>query len=182
MHGRAILSALVLGLAFCGVAPFRADAAFDVDGHLQTSVTRQAAWMQAREIHTHNVIRTAGFGDQCTAYALDRMHEATGLWLGVRGHAYQWTKEAYLSGWRVGDKPVPRSIVVMPPVSGYKYTIRETTGLRYDTPMHELGHVGWVESVDGDWIFIKDQNWQRGRIGERWVLVKDSPMRFIYSR
>jgi len=99
-----------------------------------------------------------------------------------RGNAYGGGDEESRAGWHVGDKPAAKSLIVMPPAPGYKYNIFEPGGLAYETPMHPMGHVAWVEEVDGDWVFVKDQNWHPGQIGERWIQVKESPMLFIYSR
>jgi surface antigen len=159
-----------------------AHAAFDVDGDRHHSLSRPAAALKLRGTLATNLIRQAGYGDQCTAYALDRMHEATGVWMAVTGNAYEWASEARRAGWRVGHRPAEKSVLVMPPAPGYKYVIQEPGGTEYETPMHPLGHVAWVEAVEGDWVLIKDQNWRRGQIGERWVNVKGSPMQFIYSR
>jgi surface antigen len=183
MHGRTSLLALALGAIVSLMGASSANAAFDVDGVREHSLSRPAAALKLRETMTANLLRLSGYGDQCTAYALDRMHEATGVWMAVTGNAHEWASQARSAGWRVGNRPAAKSILVMPPAPGYKYSIYEPiTGLAYETPMHPLGHVAWVEEVDGDWVFIKDQNWRRGQIGERWVNVKDSPMRFIYSR
>jgi surface antigen len=171
-----------MGAMFSFATLTSAYAAFDVDGDRQHSISATAAALHLRETVSSNLIRLSGYGDQCTAYALDRMHEATGVWMAVTGDAYEWAAEARAAGWKVGDYAAPKSILVMPPAPGYKYTIFEPGGLEYETTMHPLGHVAWVEAVDGDWVFIKDQNWRRGQIGERWVNVKGSPMQFIYSR
>lgn len=181
MLGRRLILALTLGLTL-GASTGDAHAAFDIDGQRQSSLRTPAATIKLRDTFAANLIRLAGYGDQCTAYALDRMHEATGQWMAVRGNAYEWADEARQAGWSVGKRPMPRSVIVMPPAPGYRYTIHDGIHGTYETPMHAYGHVGWVELVEGDWALVKDQNWRRGEIGERWVLVKDSPMQFIYSR
>jgi surface antigen len=182
MHGRTYLTALILGAISSLTMAGGASASFDIDGNRQNSVSRPRAQPRLRETLTTNLIRLAGYGDQCTSYALDRMHESTGLWMAVTGNANDWAGEARRAGWDVGDKPAAESVIIMPPAPGYKYSIFESSGLSYETPMHPFGHVAWVEEVDGDWVFIKDQNWRSGQIGERWVQVKESPMLFIYSR
>ncbi|SRR6266508_983846 len=135
----------------------------------------------ARQTWSTNVFSEAGFADQCTAYALDRMHEATGLWMKVSGHAYGWPREARAAGWAVGAAPSINSVMVMSPAPGYKYDIRQLNGLRYKTAMHPLGHVAWVEKIDGDWALIRDQNWRRGAIDSRWVMIKGAPIQYIYA-
>jgi surface antigen len=157
-------------------------ASFDMDGVRLTATNSNSERLISRETWSSNIIKAAGYGDQCTSYALDRMHDYMGAWLAVRGNAYEWADEARASGWTVGTIPVANSIMVMSPGPGYKFGIRELDGMEYETPMHPLGHVAWVEKLDGDWALIDDQNWTRGRIGSRWVHVKDAPLQFIYAR
>ena len=133
---------------------------------------------------TYNAPRAEGLGDQCTAYALDRLHEATGLWLRSRGHAGQWGQTAREAGWSVGAEPAPRAILVMPPADGHRYALY-TGGALSRAPVHpEYGHVGWVERLDGtgNWALISDQNWKGdGARGARWVWLRGAPLQFIYS-
>jgi surface antigen len=128
--------------------------------------------------------RAEGLGDQCTAYALDRMHEATGLWLASQGDAGVWGRTAREAGWTVGTAPAARSILVMPPSNGYRYGIY-TAGVLSRVAVHQVhGHVGWVERLDssGNWALIADQNWTgNGARGYRWVWLKGAPVQFIYS-
>ena len=128
--------------------------------------------------------RAEGLGTQCTAYAVDRMYEATGLWLRSQGHAGQWGETAREAGWTVGSEPAPRSIAVMPYAAGYKYTLFGG-GKISRAAVHPLyGHVGWVERLDatGNWALLSDQNWNGdGARGARWVWLKGAPLRFIYS-
>lgn len=134
-----------------------------------------------RQTWSHNVFRTAGLGTQCTAYALDRMYEATGRWMKVRSSAQLWTNEARAAGWTVGTTPAVNSVLVMPSVAGYRYTIRRDAGLVYTSMLPPPGHVAWVEKVQGDWVYVRDQNWRRDQIDSRWIKTAGSPASFIYS-
>lgn len=143
---------------------------------------RPLASRTTRQTWSTNVFSEAGFADQCTAYALDRMHAATGLWMKVGGHAYQWAREARAAGWSVGATPSANAVMVMSSAPGYKYEVRQLDGLKYKTTMHPLGHVAWVEKIEGDWALIRDQNWRRGAIDSRWVMTKGAPIQYIYSQ
>jgi surface antigen len=135
-----------------------------------------------RQTWGSNVFRDQGFGDQCTAYALDRMHEATGLWMKVQGNAGRWADEARAANWSVDVAPAARSVLVMQYAGGYQYTVRDLNGRTYTTAISALGHVAWIERVDGDWVLVSDQNWARpGEIGQRWINVRGAPVAFIYA-
>jgi surface antigen len=129
----------------------------------------------------YNVFRAAGYGSYCTSYALDRMYGATGQWMKVRGNAYKWADEARAAYWTVGAKPEIKSVLVMPSPPGYRYQIRRTDGVAYNTILPALGHVAWVEQVNGEWVYVRDRNWKRGQIDTRWIKVAGSPASFIYS-
>src|SRR3954454_15183127 len=94
MHGRTYLTALILGAISSLTMAGGASASFDVDGNRQNTVSRPRAQLPLRETLTTNFIRLGGYGDQCTSYALDRMHESTGLWMAVPGNAYECGDEA----------------------------------------------------------------------------------------
>jgi surface antigen len=117
--------ALILGAISSLTIAGGASASFDVNGNRQNSVSRLRAQPRLRETLTTNLIRLAGYGEQCTSYALDRMHESTGLWMAVTGNANDWAGEARRAGWDVGDKPAAESVIVMPPAPGYMYNIVE---------------------------------------------------------
>ena len=120
----------------------------------------------------YNAPRAAGLGDQCTAYALDRMYQATGLWLRSTGHAGVWGRTAAEAGWTVGDVPAAQSIVVMPYAGGYRYATFASGALARTRVHPEYGHVGWVERLDatGNWALVSDQNWEgTGARGARWL-------------
>jgi surface antigen len=132
----------------------------------------------------YNGPRAEGLGSQCTAYAVDRMYEATGLWLRSRGHAGQWGETAREAGWTVGSEAAPRSIAVMPYAGGYRYALFTGGKLSRAAVHPEYGHVGWVERLDasGSWALLSDQNWNGdGARGSRWVWLKSAPLQFIYS-
>jgi surface antigen len=134
-----------------------------------------------RQTWTQNVFRAAGYGAYCTAYALDRMHDATGLWMKVRSSAYKWAAEARAAGWTVGTTPEAESVLVMQSPPGYRYEIERTDGLVYKTTLTPLGHVAWVEIYENGWAFVRDKNWKRGQIDARWIKVAGAPVDFIYS-
>src|SRR5688572_11283802 len=105
MQGRQTLLTLIVGGLMSLAVHNTAHASFDVDGDRQHSLSRPAAQLHLRETLTTNLIRISGYGDQCTSYALDRMHEATGMWMAVTGNAYEWAREARMAGWNVGERP-----------------------------------------------------------------------------
>jgi len=117
----------------------------------------------------------------CTSYALDRMYEATGLWMKVRGSAYKWASEARLAGWTVGKTPEESSVLVMQSPPGYKYLIERDDGVQYQTVLTPLGHVAWVEIYENGWAYVRDKNWKRGQIDARWIKVAGAPVDFIYA-
>jgi surface antigen len=134
-----------------------------------------------RQRWSYNVFRPK-YGDQCTAYALDRMHDATGLWMKVQGNAGQWADQARTAGWSGGKAPQVNSVVVMQYANGFRYSVRNDNGSTYSTHIGGVGHVAWVERVDGDWVYVHDQNWIPGKIGSRWIKWRDAPVDFIYSQ
>jgi hypothetical protein len=141
----------------------------------------QATVPGGRQTWSHNVFRTAGLGNQCTAYALDKMYEATGKWMKVRSSAQSWANEAKSAGWTVGSIPAIKSVLVMPAPWATRYTVRRSDGLVYITMLPPPGHVAWVEKVEGDWVFVSDQNWKRDQVDSRWIKWAGSTVSFIYS-
>lgn len=137
-----------------------------------------------RQTLPFNAPRAEGHGDQCTAYVLDRMHAATGMWMRSSGHAGEWGRTARDAGWTVGVTPAAQSIVVMPYAGGFQYATF-AGGAHARAAVHpEHGHVGWVERLDatGNWALVSDQNWDgAGARGARWLWIKQTPAQFIYS-
>ena len=97
---------------------------------------------------------------QCTWWAMQEFHGATGVYPALHGDAHSWAASARRTGWSVATDPAPRSVVVFPAnfdgASGY-------------------GHVAWVEQVQrrssGTWIRISEMNGPAGpyRVDHRWV-------------
>jgi surface antigen len=150
----------------------------------QSQGTQAALPAGPRRTLPYNIVRAEGLGDQCTAYALDRMHETTGLWLASRGHAGEWGRTAREAGWTVGTAPAARAILVMPYAGGHRYVTFAHGAIGRASVHPQYGHVGWVERLDasGNWALLSDQNWNgTGARGVRWVWLKGAPVQFIYS-
>jgi surface antigen len=108
---------------------------------------------------------------QCTAYAKQRFHDATGVYPFIDGDAWQYVNSARQHGWTVTSDPQARSIVVWP---------ANTLGA------YAAGHVAWVESVDhranGTYITISEMNWTYGpgRVDQRTIL-SDGRLSYILA-
>lgn len=156
--------------------------ALDGYGGASGNYSLNVSWSSGsgRQTYNSNVFRDAGYGSQCTAFALDRMRDATGLWMKVSGNAMVWGSQARSSGWPVGKgASATGSVLVMQP--NYSYWIWEN-GRQYQTQVNAVGHVGWADSLSGGWVHIRDQNWNGdGRTGDRWVWAIGAPVEFIYA-
>jgi surface antigen len=83
---------------------------------------------------------------QCTVYADQRYHDLTGCYVPWSGNAWQWEGLARTAGWNVSSTPHVPSIMCL------------QGGVQGASP---LGHVGVVESINGDGSFISSNlNWQ----------------------
>jgi surface antigen len=108
---------------------------------------------------------------QCTAYAKQRFHDATGIYPFIDGDAWQYTNSARQHGWTVTSDPQARSLVVWP---------ANTLGAQ------GYGHVAWVESVDhranGTYITISEMNWTYGpgRVDQR-TIPSDGRLSYILA-
>lgn len=90
-----------------------------------------------------------GFKGQCTYGAQEKIKTNAGYYISaLRGNAGEWTKQAQDAGWTVVSYPQPRSVFVLTP----------------DQAGNEFGHVGWVNSVDGNQLNITDMNYN-GNLG-----------------
>jgi surface antigen len=166
----------------CALTPLISQTAYAAANTNTTATETAAAQARPRrQTWTHNVFKTAGYGEYCTAYALDRMHQATGMWMKVKGSAYKWAAEARAAGWTVGKSPEIKSVLVMQSRPGYKYEIERDDGVVYKTTLTPLGHVAWVEKYESGWAYVRDRNWKRGQIDARWIKVAGAPVEFIYS-
>lgn len=83
---------------------------------------------------------------QCTRYADDQYHAATGYYVPWSGNAKDWSTLAIAHGWSVSSTPVVPSIVCLQP------------GVQLASPT--FGHVGEVVSVGKDGTFTASNlNW-----------------------
>lgn len=133
----------------------------------------------SRQTHTYNVFRPT-YGSQCTAYALDRMYDATRKWMKVAGHAKNWGAEASNSGWQVGAGATSTgAVLVMQPGT---YWVYENGQTKQWTANASFGHVAWADSISSGWVHVREQNaYSDGRIGDRWYWVVGAPVQFIYA-
>lgn len=182
MNKRTFLRTFAQMVGACAVTPLVSQTALAA-AETNTAATESAALKAKpkRQTWTQNVFRAAGYGSYCTAYALDRMHQATGQWMKVKGSAYKWANEARAAGWTVGKTPAVNSVLVMQSPPGYRYEIERDDGVVYKTTLTQLGHVAWVEVVSNGWVYVRDRNWKRGQIDSRWIKVAGAPVDFIYA-
>lgn len=81
--------------------------------------------------------KTSSYGTNCTWYAWKMAKEKGGVTLPGWGNAKDWYKDAKADGYSVGSSPKAKSIVVWG-----SWTSK--------------GHVGYVEKVSGDTIYVWD--------------------------
>lgn len=76
-------------------------------------------------------------GVNCTWYAWQKVYDETGVALAGFGNARDWYKDAEKKGYTVGSEPRAKAVVVWDNYLNY-------------------GHVGYVERVEGDNIYVWD--------------------------
>ncbi|MCX4364805.1 MAG: CHAP domain-containing protein [Bacilli bacterium] len=86
--------------------------------------------------------KMSSFGRNCTWYAWQHVHDKAGISLPGWGNASTWYESAKKAGFSVGKTPKAKSIAVWSWVSGGK----------------DYGHVGYVERVKGDKIYVWENN------------------------
>lgn len=86
-----------------------------------------------------NPFAAAGYGGQCTAFAWGRANEKLGINFPARGNAATWYNNA--PGYQKGSTPQADAIAVW------------TNG--------GLGHVAYVERVNGSTVVFNEANWHR---------------------
>lgn len=108
----------------------------------------------------------ANYSNQCTYYAEERMHQATGKYMPVYGNAYQWATQAAAGGWTVGTAAAVNSVVVFPAGSFSS----------------SVGHVAWVVAISGNQLRIQDYNWNwvGAHVTDHWVTIP-AGTHYIYS-
>ncbi|QLL08770.1 CHAP domain-containing protein [Mycobacterium vicinigordonae] len=95
-------------------------------------------------ITDHNPL--GGYEGYCTWGAQEQIHLHTGYYVAaLTGNAEDWANQAQRAGWTVVDEPAPRSIAV------YSRAI-----------VGGVGHVAWVETVDGVGVTITEMNFGVG--------------------
>lgn len=88
----------------------------------------------------HNPL--SGYEGYCTWGAQELIHAHTGYYVrALTGNAENWASQAQAAGWTVVGEPQPRSIAV--------YSSALVGG---------VGHVAWVEAVNGGDITITEMN------------------------
>jgi surface antigen len=105
---------------------------------------------------------------QCVWYALERFHQATGVYPLGNGDAWNFANSTGANGWTVSTTPRVRSVAVFPP------------GVNGAGP---LGHVSWVEKVNGSQIYVAEMNFGLGQVGKeshRWLTPAGS-VRYVYA-
>jgi surface antigen len=134
-------------------------------GPVPTSVVSRGGPPPGARTFTRNPY-TGVYKGQCTEYAEERMHQATGKYMGFQGDAWAWGDLARSAGWTVGTAPALRSVAVFP------------RGAFGSAP----GHVGWVEEIRGGQVRITDYNWNHrvGIVTDHWVTPPAGTV-YIYS-
>lgn len=92
----------------------------------------------------------------CTWYAWDQVNKKTGIALPKWGNASSWYESAKKAGFEVGQTPKEKSIVVWS---------------WYNSSGKDLGHVGYVERVSGNKIYVWDSD--QTCIDENYVPYKE---------
>ncbi|MEE3064644.1 MAG: CHAP domain-containing protein [Actinomycetota bacterium] len=78
----------------------------------------------------------------CTWGAQEQIHAHTGYYIkALTGNAEEWANQARVAGWTVGNDAQPHSIVVF------------SSAL-----VGGVGHVAWVDAVDGNHLTITEMN------------------------
>jgi hypothetical protein len=82
---------------------------------------------------------------QCTWWAAERYYQVHALFPPAWGNASAWLSGAQRDGWTVSTTPIAQSIICLQPgVQGANLL---------------FGHVGFVESVNGNQVTASNQNW-----------------------
>jgi surface antigen len=109
-----------------------------------------------------------GYQGSCVFYALDRFHQATGVYPEAFGDARYLASSAAQHGWATGSTPAVNSVVVFQPGDN---------GAAAPT-----GHAAWVEQVSGARIYIAEMNAPvAGAVTYRWVDAPAATVRYIYA-
>lgn len=96
----------------------------------------------------HNPL--AGYEGYCTWGAQEQIHAHTGYYVtALTGNAESWAEQARTAGWTVVSEPVPHSIAVL---SGAQ--------------VGGVGHVAWVDAVNGADITVTEMNYGPGASAE----------------
>lgn len=82
---------------------------------------------------------------QCTRYADEEYHSATGYYVPWSANAKDWRIQAPIHGWTVSSRPVVPSIICL------------DAGVQLAHPVY--GHVGFVTSIGKDLVQTTDLNW-----------------------
>jgi surface antigen len=113
--------------------------------------------------------RNLGVWGQCVWYALERFHQATGVYPLGYGDAWNFANSTGANGWTVSNTPRVRSVAVFQPGAN---------------GAGSYGHVAWVEQVSGNQIQVAEMNYGYGnRVGKesrRW-LIPTSNVRYVYA-
>lgn len=99
-----------------------------------------AAGRTAGATTDHNPL--SGSEGYCTWGAQEQIHVHTGYYIkALTGNAETWAEEAQSAGWTVVSEPQPRSIAVF-----------------NSSLVGGVGHVAWVDAVNGRYITITEMN------------------------
>ena len=109
-----------------------------------------------------------GYAGSCVFYALDRFHQFTGVYPYAVGDARYLATSAAAHGWTVSATPRINSLAVFQPGDN---------GASGPT-----GHVGWVEQVSGNRIYIGEMNAPTAFVvSHRWVDSPAAGVRYVYA-
>jgi surface antigen len=108
-----------------------------------------------------------GVGGSCVYYALNRFHEATGVYPRAIGDARLLATRAAAGGWAVGSAPRVDSLVVFQPGQ--------------NGASAPYGHAAWVEQVSGDRIYIAEMNAPTAWVVTHRWLTPVAGVKYIYT-
>jgi surface antigen len=124
------------------------------------------ALLMAGQTIPFDIYSRDGYGDQCTGYVTQYVHDNYGYWIPGLGAPKDWPVEAPKWGYNVGSEPCDGAILMMQP---YR---RGNAG--------PLGHVAIVTNFDSSRMRVLDRNWKNDQqVDDHWV-VRDPSDMFLY--
>lgn len=135
-----------------------------VSAPAETPAQPSSGRAKGRSIGQTNPLAT--FAGECTYGAQEMIHRNAGYYIPVLNKAAKnWASLAHNDGWTVTSTPQARSVVVFPP------------GVHYADANN--GHVAWVNSVQGDTIYVSQWNYKGMRYETKGTYRHVAGMQYI---